>query len=241
MGVRPAKRNAARTSRAAIPASGEKLINYFPGLAAPVAASSGEFFESISLETSEYLENVYKPQNYKTAKSRNQAGEALGPGLNSDLYYIDSEGNFVDRSVYRQSYDEDIDTGELIVPGMQGPQEGESEAPAPISVVPTSTTNPERPRTVAAGYDRARGVITVVFRDGTFYNYYEVTPAEWQDFKRRVSKGRYIYRYLDFKPRGPAKASSIPASARKALYGYSRSMQVNNTGKQTAAKKGKNS
>ena len=233
----PRGRKAARTSRAAIPSTAEQFLSYFPGV--PVAASSGEFFEAISVNVDEDAYSYYKPQTYGKAKTRNQAGEALGPSINSDLYYLDSEGNFVDRSSYRQSYDEDIDTGELIVPGLKGPQEGESEAPAPISVVPTSTTDPDRPRTVAAGYDRNRGVITVVFRDGTFYNYYEVTPAEWQDFKKRVSKGKYIYNYLDFKPRGPANSRNIPVAARKALYGYSRSTQVGTAGKQSSVKRGK--
>ena len=100
------------------------------------------------------------------------------------------------------------------------------------SVIPTSSSNPERPRTVAAGYDKVREVLTVVFRDGTFYNYYEVRPTEWQDFKRRVSKGRYIYENLDFKPRGPANVNSVPAGARRTLYGLARLNQLKSGGKQ---------
>jgi KTSC domain len=99
------------------------------------------------------------------------------------------------------------------------------ESAAPITVVPTSTTNPERPRTVAAGYDKSEQKITVVFRDGTYYNYYEVSPTEWQAFKARVSKGRYIYSYLDSKPRGPADIAGISATARKAFYRIARGAQ----------------
>lgn len=99
------------------------------------------------------------------------------------------------------------------------------ESAAPLTVVPTSTTNPERPRTVAAGYDKSEQKITVVFRDGTFYNYYQVSPSEWQAFKARVSKGRYIYSYLDSKPRGPADIAGISATARKAFYRIARGSQ----------------
>lgn len=61
--------------------------------------------------------------------------------------------------------------------------------------VPTSSTNYQRPRTVAAGYspndeDPNNGVMTVVFRDGTFYNYYQVSPIEWSAFHSSFSKGK---------------------------------------------------
>jgi hypothetical protein len=32
--------------------------------------------------------------------------------------------------------------------------------------------------------------MTVVFRDGTFYNYYQVTPGEWSNFSASFSKGK---------------------------------------------------
>lgn len=101
----------------------------------------------------------------------------------------------------------------------------EDESPANLTVVPTSTIDPARPRTVAAGYDKAEQKITVVFRDGTYYNYYQVNPAEWQAFKARVSKGRYIYSYLDSKPRGPADIAGISATARRAFYKIARASQ----------------
>jgi len=114
---------------------------------------------------------------------------------------------------------------------MEGAQSGEDETPAELTLVPTSTINPERPRTVAAGFDKIENKITVVFRDGTFYNYYEVSPSEWQAFKARVSKGRYIYSYLDSKPRGPADVAGISAVARKAFYRIARSTQVQSKGR----------
>jgi hypothetical protein len=107
----------------------------------------------------------------------------------------------------------------------------EDESPAELTVVPTSTINPERPRTVAAGYDKKEKKITVVFRDGTYYNYYQVNPNEWQAFKARVSKGRFIYSYLDSKPRGPADAGSISATAQKAFYRLARGSQIHYKGR----------
>lgn len=55
--------------------------------------------------------------------------------------------------------------------------------------IPTSTSNFKRPRTLAAGYDPDTQVVTVVFRDGTFYNYYGINPGTWINFKNSYSKG----------------------------------------------------
>jgi hypothetical protein len=243
---------ARRNKRAALP-SAQELLGAFYGLGSkqtsgiskitgsgtgmfaglPTASSVGEYNEFISLtkanDTMRYYSGV--------SKSVNLAGEALAPNIDGDTYYIDSDGNYVDRSIYRQSYDVDDDTGELVVPGEQGPQFGESDAPAPISVVPTSTSNPARPRTVAAGYDRNREVITVVFRDGTFYNYYECSAGDWQKFKSVVSKGRYIYTFLDYKPRGEADVSSLSANARKSFYKFTRAAQIHYGGRQSKKRK----
>lgn len=98
--------------------------------------------------------------------------------------------------------------------------------PADITYSPTSTTNPERPRTVAAGYDNSRKVLTTVFRDGTFYNYYGVSGLEWGNFKRSRSKGRFIKMYLDAKTRGTASMGSIPEAHQELLYKVARTAQV---------------
>jgi hypothetical protein len=237
---------ARRNKRAALP-SAQELLGAFYGLGSkqtagiskitgsgasmfaglPTASSVGEFSEFISLTKANDTMRYYTG----TKKVANLAGEALAPNLDSDVYYVDKDGNFVDRSVYRQSYDVDEDTGELIVPGERGPQFGESDAPAPITVVPTSTSDPARPRTVAAGYDNVREVITVVFRDGTFYNYYECSAGDWQKFKSVVSKGQYIYTFLDYKPRGAADVSSLSANARKTFYKFTRAAQLNYGGR----------
>ena len=248
--VRPAGRGSGR-GRPATPSSAQKQLGAFygfsgaqtsgllkamgvndPAVGLTVSASQGQFshYEVVSLINSQDTMRYYTTDK-KRGRVKNLAGEALAPGAESDIYYVDSQGNFVDRSIYRQSYDIDDETGELIIPGEAGPQFGESDAPAALTVVPTSTSNPQRPRTVAAGYDQDRGVITVVFRDGTFYNYYEVTPTQWQQFKARVSKGKYIYQELDYHPRGPASVTQLSATARKALYKFARGHQIYNNGK----------
>ena len=201
-----------------------------PFAAMPTAASTGEFFETVSLLDATDTMRYYNPQTTAEVNARNQAGQAVF--LGEDVYYVDANGNFVDRSAGRKYYDEDLDTGETVIPGEKGPQFDESDAPAPLSLVPTSSSNPERPRTVAAGYDRTRQVLTVVFRDGTYYNYYEVSTSEWQDFKKRVSKGQYIYKYLDYKPRGAANVNSLPSYARTALYKLTRTLQLQRSAKQ---------
>ena len=99
-------------------------------------------------------------------------------------------------------------------------------SPAPITIVPTNTTNPDRPRTVAAGYDKDRQVITVVFRDGTFYNYYQVPYPMWQGFRMSQSKGKYIRETLDHQPRGYAQAEAVPVTVRAALYNVMRVQQT---------------
>ncbi len=106
-----------------------------------------------------------------------------------------------------------------------------SREPAPISVVPTSTTNPQRPRTVAAGYDGSRGVLTVVFRDGTFYNYYSVDPPTWDAFKAAHSKGPFIEQFLDGKERGTANMKKTAVASREQLYRVARTGQVTTKGR----------
>jgi len=102
-----------------------------------------------------------------------------------------------------------------------------ANAPAPISLMPTSTINPERPRTVAAGYDPQRQVLTVVFRDGTFYNYYEVPPEVWGSFRQVTSKGRFIKQFLDEQyQRGAANVTRLAQASREQLYRVSRGHQL---------------
>lgn len=152
-----------------------------------------------------------------------------------------------DDSFWGQDYDEDqsgYDYNNLAQPTLDpstgrvrggAVTKGRGRQPAPISVVPTSTTNPDRPRTVAAGYDESRRVLTVVFRDGTFYNYYDVEPEIWQQFKALPSKGQFIIpKVLDNYPRGTANMASASLAAREGLYRIARTGQWVNDGQVSA-------
>lgn len=113
--------------------------------------------------------------------------------------------------------------------------------PAPITYAPTSTIYPPRPRTVAAGFDGLRRVLTVVFRDGTYYNYYEVDNLQWGHFVSARSKGRHIKRYLDAHIKGPADMSTIPQAFQELLYRAARTSQIikgGYTGRQTPTSRG---
>jgi hypothetical protein len=97
---------------------------------------------------------------------------------NRYLYYLDpsSSADFYDF----QGAGKGIDTG--VYDGSQEMAKGEYD-------IPTSTSNFKRPRTLAAGYDPNEGTVTVVFRDGTFYNYYGISAGTWSTFKEAYSKG----------------------------------------------------
>jgi hypothetical protein len=95
---------------------------------------------------------------------------------------------------------------------------------------PTTSTNVNRPRTVAAAYSPEEEKLSVVFRDNTYYNYYEVTPNEWEKFKKEYSKGQYILEHLNSKPRGAATMGDVPEELLKYAYLSSR---VNQVGKLT--------
>jgi len=80
---------------------------------------------------------------------------------------------------------DDDDDGSDFVPN-------ETRAPADISIRVTATSNPDRPRTLRAGYDPKTGTMTVVFYDGTWWNYYSVPRELWNGFRDARSKGRYL-------------------------------------------------
>ena len=182
-----------------------QVISPLAGL--PIAASSGEF---------------------KFAKF--VMGSATGDHGAWDDYWEDEQGGYdYENQAGQQIYDRE---GENIgeVPGWavvtNKQNRGRSRAPAPITLIPTSTTNPERPRTVAAGYSNERAVLTVVFRDGTFYNYYDVEEGVWQEFKSAYSKGVYIRENLDYYGRGTANMSKAPVAHREQAYRIARTGQL---------------
>jgi len=111
------------------------------------------------------------------------------------------------------------------------PEDDPAYNPAPFddeefTEVPTQTSMIDRPRTVAASYSPERSVLTLVFRDSTIYNYYDVTIEEWRDFKRLSTKWAYISDYLNFKPRGPANTTDLPPKLRYLAYRGARALQI---------------
>lgn len=127
------------------------------------------------------------------------------------------------------SYFADDQQGAQPTPGFRYQNEGfaqEGEDPSELNYSPTATTNPYRPRTVAAGYDPQRQCLTVVFRDGTYYNYFNVDSLTWKNFRSSYSPGKFILAHLDHKPRGYADVSELPSYAREALYKITRTGQT---------------
>lgn len=200
------------------------------------AATAEEAVEAASLMDRSRVVSPFA--GLPTAASVGQFKEAAGfyGDLSDEYYDYEQSGYGYDNLAGQEFY---VNGKRAVVPGSAvtsgrapGLAEGSttSRDPAPIQVVPTSTTNPQRPRTVAAGYDGRRGVLTVVFRDGTFYNYYSVDESEWEAFKAEWSKGLYIRTVLDFKPRGTARMASSTLVAREGLYRIARTGQWVNDG-----------
>lgn len=71
-------------------------------------------------------------------------------------------------------------------------EENNDRHPAPITIRATATSNPKKPRTLRAGYESRTGTLTVIFEDGTWWNYYKVPEDMWQAFRAAPSKGRYL-------------------------------------------------
>jgi len=111
---------------------------------------------------------------------------------------------------------------------------------AALSDIPTSSSNYRKPRTVGAGWDPDTNVLTVVFRDGTFWNYYDVAPSEWAKFHFAFSKGPLLVGKDEAAVRGiamgsiaahtngPADVSMLGEYAREQLYRIARTAQILN-------------
>lgn len=76
---------------------------------------------------------------------------------------------------------------------VQTPQDAiDKKTKARLSLSSTSTTDPEKPRTLSAGYDEENYILTIQFRDGSLWNYYDVPPEMWNEFNSAESKGRFL-------------------------------------------------
>ena len=163
--------------------------------------------------------------------------------LSGDYFdYFDSQEKALDYLRSNQSIDyrteEPGTTGSgVAVSGLMAGVSKTTADAAPITDIPTTTSNPERPRTVAAGwesYEHRRvaggtddvGVLTVVFRDGTYYNYYDVGRGEWMSFRRSRSKGEFIRIFLDAKRHGDASVGAPAAAVSEIIYRIARTSQA---------------
>lgn len=125
-------------------------------------------------------------------------------------------------------------------------QADSSQRPVQLTQIPTSSTNASRPRTVAAGYrmeigsralprEQRRGKLTVMFRDGTLWNYYDVPYTEWLTFSNSLSKGPMLNRksskqasdgILLSHPHGPADVTDVPEEVQEQLWRVAREAQL---------------
>lgn len=92
--------------------------------------------------------------------------------------------------------------------GILAAQQGDDSVLMPIDMEAKSS-NPLRPRAIAAGYDAQAETVRIRFRppnwprgepDGAVYEYYGVPRNVWLNMLRAASPGRYIDRVLDTYP-----------------------------------------
>lgn len=96
--------------------------------------------------------------------------------------------------------------------------EGDYEGQA-LKQVPTNTEHPERPRTVAASYDPVREIMTLVFLDGTYWNYMGVSMDDWIDFRDASSKWRLLkYKFDISYSHGRANMADVPLDVQLLAY-----------------------
>lgn len=114
--------------------------------------------------------------------------------------------------------------------------------PAALTDVPTSSTNYKRPRTVAAGWqensedDPFKGTLTVVFRDGTVYNFYDVPQEVWINFRASISKGRWYLNHANSHQssegvllqynHGRANTAALSQEIQEMVYAAARTIQI---------------
>lgn len=72
----------------------------------------------------------------------------------------------------------------------------------PENVVPT----PDSEATLAVGYDGQRSVFSVIYGDGDRYDYENVVPSVWSNFRREMdckgSVGRFVNRFVKYDANG---------------------------------------
>jgi hypothetical protein len=129
---------------------------------------------------------------------------------------VQDSGLLKEFSAFNQpSVDESLD--DLLV-GDQSPKKDnfQTDGMTGAQMTPTSSSKPERPRTLKAGYDPDQEKLIVVFRDGTWWEYRNVPAEMWEAFRLAPSKGIYLRESgLDsWKENGPADINAMPRHRR---------------------------
>jgi hypothetical protein len=127
-----------------------------------------------------------------------------------------TEGMSVERlrEIAREAWEETLSDRERA----EADKDFEAQATPPV-IQGTSSSNPSRPRTLSAGYDRANQVLTVLFREGQWWEYRGVPEEMWFGFRDAESKGKYLRSSgLDnWGDMGPADISGMPRHRRTQL------------------------
>ena len=157
--------------------------------------------------------------------------EMAGWDPNASAGY-DSVGDYFHRNEYapRYSLEEELEL----------PEGGYTDATAENLQKPTSTTDATKPRTLLAWWvplpeTPELGTLTVVFRDGTPWSYYQVPQETWIGFKASISKGKgwinaknsrqgYDGILMQF-ANGPAAWTDIPEQKRNEIAASARATQ----------------
>lgn len=172
---------------------------------------------------------ILQPGTDLSYDRRTSQGRAAGRVFNDQLSALDVKTGLQSSGEYYW--------GEQKGYGTQEEVDGLDSLPTFVEYdIPTSSTNYSRPRTVAAGYDPSKETLTVVFRDGTVYNYYQITSQEWLAFYASFSKGKHWLNaknsnqsydgvFLD-RPRGDADVANLDPRILEAVYRVARTAQI---------------
>lgn len=139
-----------------------------------------------------------------SAYDRHVSGGGFGtPGSGRQIrqYPVETQQEIVARERERAAAAQRARTARGIVAVMQG-----DDSQLFTVDLAARSSNPQRPRALAGGYDSASETVRIRFRpdgkhpEGAVYEYYQVPRNAWKNMLRANSPGRYIDRVLDTYP-----------------------------------------
>ncbi|WP_159048639.1 KTSC domain-containing protein [Streptomyces sp. NRRL F-4489] len=114
---------------------------------------------------------------------------------------FENRSPYTKRQIERLQYQARKNASPKIQERLAAFEDGDTAALFTFSTYPDHTVNPERPRTVAAGYDYKTHTLRIQFRNGEqgrgrpggpVYEYYRVSESQWRHVRKATSEGRYI-------------------------------------------------